>query len=102
MAELNVPLSLYDVNTPLPYAAQLEKLAAARAKLHRPDNLTLAEKILFSHADIENLTAAPGSYLTLFPDRVAMQDATAQMAILQFINSKLPQTAVPATVHCQH
>jgi len=95
---LNAPISLYDVNTPLPYLKQLEKLGAVRQKLNR-NNLTLAEKVLFTHADLQSIT---GPYLTLWPDRVAMQDATAQMAILQFINSKLPQTAVPATVHCDH
>lgn len=95
------PMSLFD-SAPLPYPKMLEKLAAVRAKLGRND-LTLAEKILFTHAaDVATLSTATGSYLTLFPDRVAMQDATAQMAILQFINSKLPQTAVPATVHCDH
>ena len=42
------------------------------------------------------------SYLRLRPDRVAMQDATAQMAVLQFISSGLPKTAVPSTIHCDH
>ncbi|KAJ4458844.1 putative Aconitate hydratase [Paratrimastix pyriformis] len=98
---LQTPLSLYD-QTPLPYERQLAKLAQVRAKLGRQD-LTLAEKVLFTHvADVEALSTAPGTYLQLFPDRVAMQDATAQMAVLQFINSGLPQTAVPATVHCDH
>jgi len=71
-------------------------------RLNRP--LTLSEKILYSHLDepqtqdIERGT----SYLRLRPDRVAMQDATAQMAMLQFISSGLPKVAVPSTIHCDH
>ena len=66
--------------------------------------MTLSEKVLYSHLDdpegqdIERGT----SYLKLRPDRVAMQDATAQMAMLQFISSGLPKVAVPSTIHCDH
>ena len=63
-----------------------------------------AEKVLYSHLeDPHNAEIKRGeSYLKLRPDRVIMQDATAQMAVLQFISSKLPQVAVPTTIHCDH
>jgi len=83
--------------------ASLEKnLAVVRRRLGRP--LTYAEKILFGHlADPERQPLEPGAaYLELRPDRVAMQDATAQMAILQFISSGREETSVPTTVHCDH
>ncbi len=83
--------------------ASLEKnLAVVRRRLGRP--LSYAEKILFGHlADVERQPLEPGAaYLELRPDRVAMQDATAQMAILQFISSGRDDTAVPTTVHCDH
>lgn len=75
---------------------------AARRRLGRP--LSLAEKILFGHLDnVEKAELEPGkSYLYLRPDRVAMQDATAQMAILQFMQSGRGSVAVPTTVHCDH
>ena len=77
-------------------------LAIVRERLGRP--LTYAEKILLGHLnDARNQELEPGeSYLDLRPDRVAMQDATAQMAILQFISSGREETAVPSTVHCDH
>jgi aconitate hydratase len=79
-----------------------ERLAAVRKRLNRP--LTLAEKILFGHlADPAQADLSPGmSYLQLRPDRVAMQDATAQMALLQFAQADIPRVAVPTTVHCDH
>jgi aconitate hydratase len=84
------------------YARMEERLAMVRRRLGRP--LTLAEKVLLSHLDDpagQELT--PGeSYLQLRPDRVAMQDATAQMAILQFMSAGIPRTAAPTTVHCDH
>lgn len=79
------------------------KLQKARAVVNRP--LTLSEKILFSHlhADqkIEDFQRG-GSYVDFAPDRVAMQDATAQMALLQFMTSGRSKVAVPSTVHCDH
>jgi aconitate hydratase len=84
------------------YAGAEKALAIVRARLGRP--LTLAEKIVFGHLDDPNgqdLTRG-ASYLQLRPDRVAMQDATAQMALLQFAQSGIPTVAVPATVHCDH
>ncbi len=78
------------------------KVAAARALVGRP--LTLAEKILYAHM-VELPTAAytrGGAYVDFNPDRVAMQDATAQMALLQFMSAGIPKVAVPSTVHCDH
>ena len=74
----------------------------ARRRLGRP--VTLAEKILFNHlADPEHQELERGrSYAELYPDRVAMQDATAQMALLQFMTAGLDAVAVPSTVHCDH
>lgn len=66
--------------------------------------MTLSEKVLYSHLDDpakQEITRGT-SYLRLRPDRVAMQDATAQMAMLQFISSGLPKVAVPSTIHCDH
>lgn len=84
------------------YANYIQKIGDARSFFDRP--LTYTEKILFSHLS-ENLTSVPSrtkTFCTLKPDRVAMQDATAQMALLQFINSGMQTTAVPTTVHCDH
>jgi aconitate hydratase len=84
------------------YATVERSLAIVRKRLGRP--LTYAEKVLFGHlADPERQPLEAGAaYLELRPDRVAMQDATAQMAILQFISSGREETAVPTTVHCDH
>ena len=79
------------------------RIEAARKALGRP--LTLAEKILYSHLDASTeLTDYPrgSSYVDFNPDRVAMQDATAQMALLQFMQAGRPKVAVPSTVHCDH
>lgn len=84
------------------YAGMNGKQAAARKLFGRP--LTLAEKILAAHLDKE-LAEVPEcrkTYVYLNPDRVAMQDATAQMALLQFMQSGRRQVAVPSTVHCDH
>jgi aconitate hydratase len=83
--------------------AKIEKnLASVRRRLGRP--LTLTDKVLLGHLDDpERADLQPGeSYLQLRPDRVAMQDATAQMALLQFSQAQLPKVAVPTTVHCDH
>ncbi|MGZ3932839.1 MAG: aconitate hydratase [Bacteroidia bacterium] len=85
------------------YANMPSRIEAARKQLGRP--LTLAEKILYSHlhADqkFENFERGK-SYVDFAPDRVAMQDATAQMALLQFMQAGRPKVAVPSTVHCDH
>jgi aconitate hydratase len=78
-------------------------VAAARQLLGRP--LTLTEKILFSHLWDNAAPQAFGrgsDYVDFAPDRVAMQDATAQMALLQFMQAGRPKVAVPSTVHCDH
>jgi aconitate hydratase len=84
------------------YRALPDRVATARRRLGRP--LPLAEKILFGHlADPDAQELGRGAaYADLYPDRVAMQDATAQMALLQFMTAGLPQVAVPSTVHCDH
>src|SRR5215210_2904858 len=85
------------------YAAMPAKIEAARKTIGR--SLTLAEKILFSHLHaeqrLENFERAK-TYVNFTPDRVAMQDATAQMALLQFMQAGRPKVAVPSTVHCDH
>ncbi|MEW6055476.1 MAG: aconitate hydratase [Bdellovibrionota bacterium] len=84
------------------YKRSRESLQTIRARLNR--NLTLSEKVLFSHlSSPEHQELAPGqAYLSLKVDRVIMQDATAQMAILQFMQSNRERVAVPASVHCDH
>ena len=84
------------------YATLPERVSIASRRLGRP--LTLAEKILVNHlADPEGQELERGvSYADFHPDRVAMQDATAQMALLQFMTAGLPEAAVPSTVHCDH
>ncbi len=84
------------------YESFPEKLEKARKWLGRP--VTLAEKILIAHLDNwqgEKMTRGESTVM-LRPDRVAMQDATAQMAMLQFMQAQLPEVAVPTTVHCDH
>src|SRR3954464_15304399 len=85
------------------YDALPGKIAAARQTVGRP--LTLAEKILFAHLHsaqpLQNFERAK-NYVDFTPDRVAMQDATAQMALLQFMQAGRPSVAVPSTVHCDH
>ena len=75
---------------------------SGRERLGRP--LTLTEKILVNHLRDPAAEDSSGavSYADFDPDRVAMQDATAQMALLQFMTAGLPEVAVPSTVHCDH
>ena len=84
------------------YARMRDNLSIARERLSRP--LTLMEKIILGHLeDPKTQPLKPGvSFLSLRPDRVAMQDATAQMALLQFMSSGKNATSVPTTVHCDH
>ena len=85
------------------YSAYGEKLSAVRKILNRP--LTLTEKILYTHLAEEKLSAPfrrGEDYVDFRPDRVAMQDATAQMALLQFMMAGKDKVAVPSTVHCDH
>ncbi len=85
------------------YATMPGRIAKARKVVGKP--LTLSEKILYSHlhADqkVENFGRGK-SYVDFAPDRVAMQDATAQMALLQFMSGGIPKVLVPSTVHCDH
>ena len=85
------------------YSRLPEQTLLAKNKLGRP--LTLSEKILFSHLslnDYKDNFKRGESYVDFLPDRVAMQDATAQMALLQFMMAGKEKVAVPSTVHCDH
>ncbi len=85
------------------YTAMPGRIAAARKVVNKP--LTLTEKILYSHLHVDQKLENFGrgkSYVDFAPDRVAMQDATAQMALLQFMSAGRPKVAVPSTVHCDH
>ncbi|MCK9400334.1 MAG: aconitate hydratase [Bacteroidales bacterium] len=85
------------------YAGIAQKVEIARKIAGRP--LTLTEKILYAHLSGENEKGPYGrgkSYVNFNPDRVAMQDATAQMALLQFMQAGKKKVAVPGTVHCDH
>ena len=85
------------------YALYERKIERIRTILQRP--LTLAEKILYAHLydeqHVKNYKRGE-DYVNFRPDRVAMQDATAQMALLQFMNAGRDEAAVPSTVHCDH
>ena len=84
------------------YSQYMKSLPIARDFFNRP--LTYTEKILFSHLSepLESIPERTKTFCCIKPDRVAMQDATAQMALLQFINAGMKTTAVPSTVHCDH
>ena len=84
------------------YKSMDAKIEKARSLLQRP--MTLTEKILYSHLNlkVEKQFLAGISYVDFNPDRVAMQDATAQMALLQFMMAGKDKVAVPSTVHCDH
>lgn len=95
-----------------PYQKILRNFAQVRSVLGASRKLTLAEKILYSHLENVEDSLMSGTQsgrnirgianLKLKPDRVAMQDASAQMALLQFMSCGLPSTAVPASIHCDH
>ena len=85
------------------YAKFAERIEAARKVVNKP--LTLSEKILYAHLTEGNATTAyerGRSYVDFAPDRIACQDATAQMALLQFMQAGKDKVAVPTTVHCDH
>jgi len=85
------------------YAMYPERIAAARKVVGKP--LTLAEKILYAHlwdGNAKTAHARGKSYVDFAPDRIACQDATAQMALLQFMQAGKTKVAVPTTVHCDH
>jgi len=97
-------MSKFDLETDVRdnFANLQAKVDIVKSRLRRP--LTLSEKVVYGHLDEpETADIVRGeSYLRLRPDRVAMQDATAQMAMLQFISSGLARVAVPSTIHCDH
>lgn len=102
VASAKVAMSKFDQGVYMPYEKLAGNIDQVKKRLNRP--LTLSEKVLYSHLDkpSEQDIVRGESYLRLRPDRVAMQDATAQMAMLQFISSGLPRVAVPSTIHCDH
>ena len=96
-------LYLFDLNIIKAFYEEIpNRVSNARKLIDRP--LTLTEKILYSH--LNKNPASPfdrgKSYVEFHPDRVAMQDATAQMALLQFMMSGKNKVSVPSTVHCDH
>lgn len=95
-------MSKFEPNQYIDYDKMEYNLKIVKDRFNRP--LTLSEKVVYGHLDNpKNQDIVRGeSYLKLRPDRVAMQDATAQMAMLQFISSGLPRVAVPSTIHCDH
>ena len=101
-AMAKIAMSRYEPHTELSYDRLQKNLEVVKKRLDRP--LTYSEKVLYSHLDDpagQDIERGE-SYLKLRPDRVALQDATAQMALLQFISSGLPKVAVPSTIHCDH
>ncbi|MDR2885164.1 MAG: aconitate hydratase, partial [Rikenellaceae bacterium] len=85
------------------YTSFAERVDGAKNVLQRP--LTLAEKVLYAHLHASQPVAdfrRGEDYVNFTPDRIALQDATAQMAVLQFMNAGRDRTAVPTTVHCDH
>ena len=93
---------MYDVEMIRAFYEGLDKrIHQVRSLVNRP--LTLAEKVLYAHLfDSSCVPPERGAYADFRPDRVAMQDATAQMALLQFMNAGRDQVSVPTTVHCDH
>jgi aconitate hydratase len=102
IGDTKVAMSLLEKDAHINYQRIENNLEVVRSRLNRP--LTLSEKVVYGHLDnpeeqdIERGT----SYLKLRPDRVACQDATAQMALLQFMSAGMDTAAVPTTVHCDH
>lgn len=104
----HTPLATKDCSTLIPpYERLIAQLSQVKQILNRP--LTLAEKILYSHlCNVQDLTTLQTgklrgeAYLKLRPDRVALQDASAQMALLQFATCGSKSTAVPTSIHCDH
>uniref|UniRef100_A0A8C4EM62 Aconitate hydratase, mitochondrial n=1 Tax=Dicentrarchus labrax TaxID=13489 RepID=A0A8C4EM62_DICLA len=101
-AKAKVAMSRFEPGSSINYEKMHENINIVRRRLSRP--LTLSEKIVYGHLDdpAGQEIDRGRTYLRLRPDRVAMQDATAQMAMLQFISSGLPTVAVPSTIHCDH
>ncbi|CAG8504065.1 7404_t:CDS:10 [Funneliformis mosseae] len=89
-----------------PYEKLIKNLAYVQKKILKDRPLTLSEKILYAHLwnphEYDGGIVRGETYLKLKPDRVAMQDASAQMAILQFMLAGMPTTSVPSSIHCDH
>jgi len=102
IGDTKVPMSPLNPDAYINYQRIEDNLAVVRQRLNRP--LATSEKILYGHLDNphEADIRRGASYLKLRPDRVACQDATAQMALLQFMTAGLPTAAVPTSVHCDH
>lgn len=102
IGDTKVAMSPLEPNAFINYQRIEDNLAVVRDRLQRP--LTLSEKIVYGHLDNphEQEIVRGTSYLKLRPDRVACQDATAQMALLQFMSAGMDTAAVPTTVHCDH
>ncbi|XP_037320353.2 aconitate hydratase, mitochondrial [Pungitius pungitius] len=101
-ARAKVSMSRFEPSSFVNYERLQSNVDIVQQRLNRP--LTLSEKIVYGHLDDPRRQEIERgrTYLRLRPDRVAMQDATAQMAMLQFISSGLPKVAVPSTIHCDH
>ncbi|XP_030066216.1 aconitate hydratase, mitochondrial isoform X2 [Microcaecilia unicolor] len=97
-----VAMSRFEPENYVNYEVLQKNIGIVRKRLNRP--LALSEKIVYGHLDdpAKQDIERGKTYLRLRPNRVAMQDATAQMAMLQFISSGLPKVAVPSTIHCDH
>ncbi|XP_067875538.1 aconitate hydratase, mitochondrial [Heterodontus francisci] len=97
-----VSMSRFEPHEYVDYETLQKNFDIVRKRLDKP--MTLSEKIVYSHLDdpVNQEIGRGKTYLRLRPDRVAMQDATAQMAMLQFISSGLSRVAVPSTIHCDH
>ncbi|XP_065898559.1 aconitate hydratase, mitochondrial-like [Dysidea avara] len=97
-----VSMSKFEPDQYINYDKIEKNVEIVKERLASP--LTLSEKIVYGHLDdpVNQELVRGESYLRLRPDRVAMQDATAQMTVLQFISSGLPKVAVPSTIHCDH
>lgn len=98
----SVAMSVFEPDKFINYEKMVSNLDIVKSRLKRP--LTLSEKILYSHLDdpLGQEIERGKTYLTLRPDRVAMQDATAQMAMLQIVSGGIPSVQVPSTIHCDH
>lgn len=102
LAGLKMPLSRFDPDDFVDYNKLDRNIEIIRSRLRRP--LTYAEKVLYSHIDnAEEADIRRGeSYVKIRPARIACQDATAQMALIQFMSAGIDTVAVPTTVHCDH
>ena len=98
----HISISNLEPNHPLPYPKLQHKLQQLRRRLNRP--LTLSEKVLYTHLrnPLEQDLERGESFLLLDPDRAACHDATATMAMLQFISAGLPRTMLPTSIHSDH